>query len=151
MSPLYLTFLGRYRAQPGGERGVPLGVDRPVFHPRSGGILAEEVAVVPVMHRPDRPRRKAAAAIGTDVAQHLLDTVGAESALVAADPGFERSGRQRLVAMLAGRAQLQHQESRAAASALALARLSSSGARRSRRRLTRSGPAFSGEPESNGG
>jgi len=47
--------------------------------------------------------------------------------------------------------QLEHHCIRAAAWALALLRLSSSGDSRSRMRFTRSTPAFSGEPESKGG
>src|SRR4029077_20229949 len=123
---------------------------RTVFHPRRRGILAEMVVTFPVVRRPDRPGREAAAAVGADIAQHILDAGGAEGALVAADARLERGGRQRLVAMLAGRPQLEHHCIRAAASALALLRLASSGASRSRMRFTRSTPAFSGEPESKG-
>src|SRR5262249_9663547 len=146
MPPLYLTFLRGQGAQPSCEAGVLSRVDRPVLHPGSGRVLAEIVAAVPVVRRPDRAGRKAAAAIGADIAQHRIDAVGAEGALVAADAGLERGGRQRLVAVLAAWTEFQHQWRRAAASALALARLWSSGASRSRRRFTRSGPAFSGEP-----
>src|ERR1700758_2841327 len=100
MPPLYLTFLRRQGSQPGGEGRVLFPIDRTVLHPGSGRVLAEIVAVVPVGRRPDRPGREAAAAIGADIAQHRLDTVGAEGALVAADAGLERGGRQRLVAVL---------------------------------------------------
>src|SRR5262249_12598985 len=102
-----------------------------VPHARAGGILAEIIVAAPVAGRPDRPRCEATAAVGADVAQHLLDAGGAERALVAADAGLDRGRRQRLGAMFAAWPQLEHQVSRAAASALALRRLSSRGAMRS--------------------
>src|SRR6185436_5204811 len=90
------------------ERRVFRRIDRPVLHFRACRILAEEVIALPVLRRPDRPRDEAAAAVGADVAEHALDAGCAERALVAADPRRGGIGRQRLVAVLATRAKLQH-------------------------------------------
>src|SRR5262249_61873173 len=116
-----------------------------------GRILAEEIVVLPVARRANRAGREATATIGTDIAQHRFDADRAERAFVAANTGLQRRWWQRLVAVLAAWPQLEHQCIRAAASAFARRRLSRSGASRSRRRCTRSAPAFSGLPESNGG
>src|SRR5690349_21306780 len=51
---------------------------------------------------PDRPALEVAAAVGADVVEALLDAVGAERALVGADPRVGGVGRQVAVAALAG-------------------------------------------------
>src|SRR5262245_52221990 len=122
-----------------------------MFDARRGRVLAKVVVVLPVARRANRPWREATAAVGTDVVEDLIHARRTEGALIAADPRLQRLRRQGLAAMLAAWPQLQHQCIRAAACSLALRRLSSRGASRSRRRFTRSAPAFSGLPESNGG
>jgi hypothetical protein len=64
-------------------------------------------ACAPWLCRPDRPRRKTAAAVRADVEQFCLDAIGAERALIGADARFGRSGRQVLVAIFAVREKLQ--------------------------------------------
>jgi hypothetical protein len=76
-----------------------------------GGALGEREAGTPLGCRPDRPRREAAAAVGTDVVELTLDAVGAERALVAADARVDRSWGQVLVAELAVGTQLQRHDS----------------------------------------
>jgi hypothetical protein len=65
-------------------------------------------ARTPFGDRSNRARRKPAAAIGTDVAEDLVDAIGAEGALIAADPRIARLRRQVLVAPFAIRPELQH-------------------------------------------
>ena len=55
----------------------------------------------PIVRRPDRARREAAAAIRTDVAQLIVDAVGAEGALVGADARLRAVRRKILVAIFA--------------------------------------------------
>src|SRR5262245_55229985 len=75
----------------------------------AGRVLAEEVVALPVVRGSDRARHEAAAAVRADVMKHGLDAARAERALVGADARLGRIGRQGLVAMLAGRTELQHQ------------------------------------------
>src|SRR5258708_31593111 len=77
----------------------PLGRRRVIGERRAGTVLG---------CGPDRPSREAAPAIRTDIAQHHLHAVGAESAFIAADPGIGRVRWQVLVATFAVRSQLQH-------------------------------------------
>ena len=83
-------------------------VDRPVFDNRARRVFAKIIVAFPVPRWPDWPGDKAAAAVRADVIQDGLDAGGAERALVAADARFERSGWQRLVAILTGWSQFQH-------------------------------------------
>ena len=99
-------------------------------------------------------RRKPTTAIRTDIEQHLFDTLGAERALVAADPRIGRVGRQIPVAIFAVGPQLQHDcycPSRAAAASTAARRRATNGALSSRTRASTAGGAVSGDPASNGG
>lgn len=66
-----------------------LRINRPVLDLGACGILAEEIVAFPVLGRPDWSRNKSTTAIWTDVTQNLVDTVGAERALVAADACFK--------------------------------------------------------------
>src|SRR5262245_23533072 len=83
-------------------------IDRPVPDLRACRILAEVVVALPVRLRPDRARREAAAAVGADVPDYVIDAIGAERAFVGADARLERVGRQRLVAVFAGGAEFEH-------------------------------------------
>src|SRR5205814_9074319 len=58
--------------------------------------------------RPDRPSHQFAGAIGTVPAEHSFGAVAAKRALVGANPGFERGGRQIPVAAFAIGPQFQH-------------------------------------------
>src|SRR6266478_9230697 len=71
-------------------------------------MLPEADAWAPLGLWPDRARHKAAAAIRADVEQHALDAIGAERALVAADPRIGRVRRQILVAIFAIRPEFEH-------------------------------------------
>src|SRR5580704_3471707 len=89
-----------------------LGDLRPVPFERDplGGsrLLFAADARTPFGEGSDRPRRKPAAAIGTDVEQDLVDAIGAEGALIGTDPRIARLWRQILVAPFAIRPELQH-------------------------------------------
>jgi len=71
-------------------------------------LLGETDARTVLGLRADRARHKPATAIRTNVKQHPLDAIGAERALIAADARLRRGRRQRLVAVLARRTQLEH-------------------------------------------
>src|SRR5262249_26195975 len=83
-------------------------IDRLMPHPGTRRVLAEEVAALPVACGAHGPRREAPAAVRADVGEHALRARGAEGALVAADARLRGVRRQRLVAVLAGRPQLEH-------------------------------------------
>ncbi len=63
---------------------------------------------MPIRRRPDRPWSEPAAAVGTDIAQHLFDARHAERAFIRADPRLKRLRRQRLIAMLTGWSEFKH-------------------------------------------
>src|SRR5438552_2355 len=71
-------------------------------------MLAEADPGAPLGLRADRARHKAAAAIRADVEQRMLDAIGAERALITADPRIGRVGRQILVAVFAIRPEFEH-------------------------------------------
>src|SRR4051794_22817909 len=103
-----LTLLGRDVAYRRDERRqlrpVPLQV-----HALGGRRpLGEREPGAPLAGRAYRPRHEAAAAVRADIVQHALDAVGAEGALVGADPRVGRPRRQVLVAVLAVGSELKH-------------------------------------------
>ena len=63
---------------------------------------------MPIRRRPDRPGSEPAAAVGTDVFQHPFDARHAERTFIGTNPRLKRIGRQRLVAMFAGRSEFKH-------------------------------------------
>lgn len=63
---------------------------------------------MPIRRRPDRPWSEPAAAIGTDIFQHLFDARYAKRAFIRTDPRLERIRRQRLVAMFACGSEFEH-------------------------------------------
>lgn len=71
-------------------------------------ILAEAVVTLPVRRWSDRPGREPAAAVRTDTLQDAFDAGRAERTFIGADSGFERIRWQFLVAVFAGRAQIEH-------------------------------------------
>src|SRR5262245_61202219 len=91
------------------EAGVRREVDRTVPNPVARWVFAEEAVALPVAGRADGTRLEAAAAVRADIPENALDAGGAEGALVGADARFGRGGGQGLVAVLAGRPQLEHQ------------------------------------------
>src|SRR5262245_32536480 len=103
-----LPLLRRDAPQGAGESRMRARIDRAMLHLRARRILAEVVLALPASRRPDRSRRQAAAAVGTDIREHAVHAGRAEGALVAADSRIERIRRQRLVAVLAGGSQLEH-------------------------------------------
>jgi hypothetical protein len=84
-------------------------INRPVPYLRARRVFTEEVVALPVLRRPDGSRNKSATAIGAHVLQDAIDARDAERAFVGADARLERVGRQRLVAVLAGRSEFKHQ------------------------------------------
>ncbi len=75
-------------------------------------LLSDRGPRAPFPRRPDRSRRKAAAAVRADIVQSGLDAVGAEGAFIAADPSLQRSRRQVPVAIFAVRPKLQRHRGR---------------------------------------
>ena len=75
---------------------------------RTRRILPQEVIAVPICRGPDRPGSEPAAAVGTDIVQYLFDARHAERTFIGTNPRLKRIGRQRLVAMLAGRSEFKH-------------------------------------------
>ena len=71
-------------------------------------VFSEIVAGLPLARRPDRSLRKSAATVGAHVMQHMIDAARAEGAFIRADARLRRFGRQRFIAILAGRAQFEH-------------------------------------------
>ena len=84
--PFYLLpFLRRDVPDRRRKRRVNYRIERPVLDSGARRIIFQKVAVLPVARRPYRPGHEAAAAVGADVVQYLLDAGGAEGAFVAAD------------------------------------------------------------------
>ena len=83
-------------------------VNWPVLYCRACRVLAKKIVVFPVCRRSDGSGHEAAAAIGTDIAQHLFNAGGTERTFIGADARFKGVGRQRFIAMFAGRSEFQH-------------------------------------------
>jgi hypothetical protein len=81
---------------------------RRVPPPLGGWIMGEADAGPPGVFRSDRSRDEPAAAVGTDVSQDPIDTVGAERAFVAADPRLGGLRRQIPVTELAVGSKVEH-------------------------------------------
>ena len=99
--PPPLTLLRRDYADLSGKLGVRRQINRPVLHDGAGRVLGE------ISPGADRSRGEAAAAIRADVAEEI-HAWRAKGALVGTDARLGGGGRQGLVAVLAGRTQLQH-------------------------------------------
>src|SRR6267143_6109445 len=98
-----LSFVRRYGFDCGREARMNCRTNRSVLDLGTRRVLTKEVVTFPVLRRPDWSGNKSAAAVRADVLQDVIDTRGAERALVGADARFKRVGRQRLVAVLTGR------------------------------------------------
>src|SRR6267143_1513948 len=103
-----LPFLRRNRPDRCRKPCVSRGIDGPVLHLAACGVLAEEIVAFPVLRRSDWPRREPAATIRADVAQNPVRARRTEGALIRADARLARPGWQGLVAVFAGRSQLEH-------------------------------------------
>ena len=103
-----LPFVGRYGLDCSREACVNCRIDRPVLDFGACRVLTEEIVAFPVFRWPDWSGNKSTTTIRADVLQDVIDTSGAERALVGADARLKRVGRQRLVAVLAGRSEFEH-------------------------------------------
>ncbi len=83
-------------------------IHQPVLHLGVRRIFSKKVVTVPVPRRSNRSRDKPAAAIWTDISQNAFDGRIAEGALVRTYARLKRIGRQRLIAVLAGRSEFKH-------------------------------------------
>jgi hypothetical protein len=83
-------------------------INRPMLDLCARGILTKVVVAFPVRRRPDRSGHEAPTAVRADVVKDVIDTRGAERALIGADACFKRIGRQRLGAVLTGRSEFKH-------------------------------------------
>jgi len=84
-------------------------INRPILDRGAGGILPEKVVVFPIFQGSDGPWYKASAAVRADIAQDLIDVESTERTFVCADACFSRVRWQRLVAVLAGGSEFQHE------------------------------------------
>ena len=81
---------------------TPDGRDAPArMHENAGETASEAGAWAPRLAGSDRPSHKFSSAVRADVAQDVLDAIGAESAFVAANPGVWRARREIYVAQFA--------------------------------------------------
>ena len=80
-----LPFFGQYVPDHRRKRRMNHRIERPVLDSGAGRIIFQKVAVLPVARRSHRSGDEAAAAVGADVVQYLLDAGGAEGAFIAAD------------------------------------------------------------------
>ena len=74
-----------------------------MFDGAAARICVQRVAAFPIVLWPDRARRKAAAAIGTDIVEDGLNAGTAEGAFKGANHRVRGTGRKRRVAIFAGR------------------------------------------------
>ena len=103
-----LPFLGWDRFDLGRKARMRRRIYRSVLHLGARRICSKEVVTVPIRRRSDRSRGEPTAAIWADITQNMFDAHNAEGTLVGADTRLKRIGRQRLIAMLAGRSQFKH-------------------------------------------
>src|SRR5262245_11015421 len=85
--PDYATspLVGRYAPDLGRELGMSLWIDRPMPYRATRRVLPKVVVPLPVVRWSDGSGREAAAAIGTDVAQYVVDAGRTERTLIGAD------------------------------------------------------------------
>ena len=81
-------------------------VNWPVLHLGTRWVCPKEVVALPVLRRSDWSGSKPATAVWADIAKEVVGTRGAECAFEGADARFKRVGRQRFIAMFAGRSEL---------------------------------------------
>ncbi len=61
------------------------GINRPVCDGYASRVLAKKVVAFPVLRRPDGAGHEAAATVGRDIAQHVLNAGGTERTFIGAD------------------------------------------------------------------
>src|SRR6476469_3070957 len=98
-----LSFVRRDGSDCGRKARMNCRLNRLVLDLGTRRILTKEVVTFPVLRRPDWSGNKSPAAVRADVLKDVIDTRGAERAFVGANSRFKRVGRQRFVAVLAGR------------------------------------------------
>ena len=103
-----LSFLRWGRLDLGREAGMRCQIHRSVCHLGARRIFSQEVALVPIHRRSNRSKDEPIAAIWAGITQNVFDAHNAEGTLVGADTRLKQIGRQRLIAMLAGRSQFEH-------------------------------------------
>ena len=82
-----LSIRRRYQGDWRREPGMRKRFNRAMFDLDARWIMSKVVIGVPIPGRPDRPWRKTAAAIRTDVGENLIDAEFAERAFETADHG----------------------------------------------------------------
>src|ERR1044072_1266279 len=103
-----LAFFRRDGSDARGESRVRWRILGTVADRGARRLFAQIIVPLPIFRRSNRSRHEAAAAVGADVIEDRIDGGSAKRALVGADARLERIGRQRLVAMFAGRSELEH-------------------------------------------
>jgi len=103
-----LSFVRRDGSEFGRKARMNCRINRPVLDLGTRRVLTKEVVTFPVLRWPDWSGYKSPAAVRADVLQDVIDARGAECAFVGANARFKRVGRQRLVAVLAGRSEFKH-------------------------------------------
>lgn len=71
-------------------------------------ILAKIVIAFPILRWSDWPGHETSTAVRTDVAQDGVDTSGTECTFISTDARLKRIRRQRLVAVLTGWSEFEH-------------------------------------------
>ncbi len=84
-----LSFVRRYGFDCGREARMSCLINWPVLDLGACGVLTKEVVTFPVLRRPDWSGNKSATAVRADVLQDVIDTRGAERALVGANARFK--------------------------------------------------------------
>jgi len=83
-------------------------INRPVPDLGAGRVLTEEIITLPVSRGPNWPGNKTTTAVRAHVLKNVINTGRAERALIGTYARFKGVGRQRLVAVLAGRSEFKH-------------------------------------------
>lgn len=83
-------------------------INRLVFDCRARRVLAKKVVALPVLRRSGGSGNETATTVGTDIAQHILNTGGTERTFIGTDACLMRVGWQGFVTKLAGWPEFQH-------------------------------------------
>src|ERR1051325_7844197 len=107
-----LAFFRSDRSDARGESRVRGRIHGTVADRGARRVFAQIIVTLPIFRRSNRSRQEAAA-VRADVIEDRIDAGSAKRSPVGADARLEGIGRQRLVAMFAGRSELEHDTSRA--------------------------------------
>ena len=80
----------------------------PVFHGGTGRVRPQIIITFPIFGWSNWARTKTTTAIGTNVAEYVLNARITEGAFISANPGFERAGRQRFITVFAYWSKFKH-------------------------------------------